>query len=146
MAKKGMGAVLSFLKGKLPAKTLAKVSNAVPEADGLMAVAEPHRGEAGGKGMLGVVTGLAGKRLGGGALVSKLTPMGFAPEQLQGFLKNVLDFLKGKLPDDVLKQLTGWFSIWPGAGRGGRHGWELPAAEVARIKDAPSKCLVAMRR
>ena len=66
MAKKGMGTVLSFLRGKLPAEAFAKVSNAVPDADGLMAVAEADQGEAGGKGMLGAVTGLAGKLLGGG--------------------------------------------------------------------------------
>ncbi len=111
MAKKGLGAVLAFLKGKVPAETFAKVSTAVPDADGLMASAEADKGESGG-GMFGAAAGLAGKLLGGGAgggagLVAKLTQLGFAPEQLQGFLKNVLDFLKGKLPDNVLNQITG---------------------------------------
>lgn len=111
LAKKGLGAVLSFLKGKLPAESFAKVSNAVPDTDGLMAAAEADQGETGGQGMLGAVSGALGKLLGGGggALVSKLTQLGFAPEQVQGFLKNALDFLKDKVPADVLKQLTGLF-------------------------------------
>ncbi len=111
MAKKGLGAVLAFLKGKVPAEAFAKVSNAVPDADNLMAAAEADKGASGG-GMFGAAAGLAGKLLGGGAgggagLVAKLTQLGFAPEQLQGFLKNILDFLKGKLPDNVLNQITG---------------------------------------
>ena len=110
IAKKAMGAVLTFLKDKLPAEAFTKVSNAVPEADGLMAAAAMGQGESGG-GVVGAVTGAVSKLLGGGsgggALVSKLTHLGLTPEQVQGFLKNTLDFLKDKVPADVLKQLTG---------------------------------------
>jgi hypothetical protein len=111
LAQKGLGAVLAFLKEKIPAEAFAKVSNAVPDADGLMAAAEADQKESGG-GMLGAVTGAVGKLLGGsgsGALVAKLTQFGFAPEQVQKFLKNALDFLKDKVPGDVLKQVSGLF-------------------------------------
>src|SRR5262249_14716159 len=101
MAKRGLGAVLTFLKDKIPAEAFAKVANAVPDADGLMAAAAAGEGESGG-GVVGAVTGAVSKLLGGGtgggALVSKLTQFGFAPEQVQGFLKNALDFLKDKVP------------------------------------------------
>ncbi len=116
LARKGLGAVLSFLKGKIPAEAFAKVSSAVPDTDGLMAAAEAGPKDSGG-GMLGAVTGAVGKMLGGGsgggALVAKLTQLGFAPEQVQGFLKNALDFLKDKVPGDVLKQVTGLFATQP---------------------------------
>jgi hypothetical protein len=103
--------VLAFLKDKLPAEAFAKVSSALPDADGLMAAAATGKEESGG--VIGAVTGAVSKLLGGGsgggALVSKLTQFGFAPEQIQGFLKNALDFLKDKVPADVLKQITGLF-------------------------------------
>ena len=110
IAKKAMGAVLAFLKDKLPAEAFAKVSNAVPDAGGLMAAAAVGQEESGG--VLGAVTGAVSKMLGGsgsGALVSKLTQLGCTAEQVQGFLKNALEFLKEKVPGDVLKQITGFF-------------------------------------
>ena len=75
-----------------------------------MAAAAVGQEESGG--VLGAVTGAVSKMLGGsgsGALVSKLTQLGFAPEQVQGLLKNALEFLKEKVPGDVLKQITGVF-------------------------------------
>ena len=111
IAKKAMGAVLAFLKDKLPAEAFAKVSNAVPDAGGLMAAAAVGQEDSDG-GVVSAVTGAVSKLLGGsgsGALVSKLTQLGFAPEQVQGFLKNALEFLKEKVPGDVLKQITGFF-------------------------------------
>ena len=111
MAKKAMGAVLIFLKDKLPAEAFAKISNAVPDANALMTAAPAGQGESGG-GVVGAVTGAVSKLLGGGgsgALVSKLTQLGLAPEQVQSFLKHALEFLKDKVPGDVLKQITGLF-------------------------------------
>jgi hypothetical protein len=110
IAKKAMGGLLSFLKDKIPAEAFAKISNAVPGADGLMAAAAVGQEESGG--VLGAVTGAVSKMLGGsgsGALVSKLTQLGCTAEQVQGFLKNALEFLKEKVPGDVLKQITGFF-------------------------------------
>jgi hypothetical protein len=111
MAKKGLGAVLAFLKGKIPAESFNKVSNAIPDADGLMAAADADQGESSGGGLLGAAAGMAGRLFGGGsgggaALASKLTKLGFSPDQLQGFLKNALDSLRGKLPADVVDKLS----------------------------------------
>jgi phage-related tail fiber protein len=112
LAKKAMGAILAFLKDKIPAEAFAKISNVVPETEGLMTAATAGQGESGG-GVVGAVTGAVSKLFGVGtgsaALVSKLTQLGLAPEQVQGFLKSAVDFLKDKLPADVLKQITGLF-------------------------------------
>jgi hypothetical protein len=110
MAKKGLGAVLAFLKGKIPAESFSKVSNAIPDADGLMAAAA-DQGESSGGGLLGAAAGMAGRLFGGSsgggaALASKLTKLGFSPDQLQGFLQNALESLRGKLPADVVDKLS----------------------------------------
>jgi hypothetical protein len=108
VARKGLGAVLSFVKGKLPAETFAKVSNAVPDADHLMNSAETAAGQPSQRGVLGAITGAAGKIFGGGGagLAGKLAQLGFSADQVPGFLRNVLASLKDKVPGDAMKQLT----------------------------------------
>jgi hypothetical protein len=109
LAKKGLGALLSFVKEKIPSESFAKISGAIPGAEGMMIAAAERSPEPSG-GVLGAVTGLAGKLFGGvggaGALASKLTQLGFSPEQLQSFVPTVLEFLKGKLPGDVMNKIT----------------------------------------
>jgi hypothetical protein len=109
LAGKGVGAVLALLKDKLPAGVFTQVQSAVPNADSLMAGAEPSQATAGG-GFFEAVSGAVGKLVGGGGaaagLVSRLTQLGFSPEQIQRFLPQVLEFLKSKLPPDAAKHLT----------------------------------------
>jgi hypothetical protein len=106
-AKKGVGVLLSWLQAHLPAEGFSKVSAAVPGADGMMAAAPA--GEEPSGGVVGALTGAVGKLFGGGgaaaALAGKLSQVGFSAEQLQKFLPGVLEFLKNKLPADVVKQL-----------------------------------------
>jgi hypothetical protein len=106
-AQKGLGAVLGFLKSHLPADVYNKVSAAVPGGDAA-AAAEPPAEERGG--LLAGLTGAVGKLFGGGAgpeLVAKLGKLGFSAEQVQAFLPRVLEFLRGKLPEDVMRKITG---------------------------------------
>jgi hypothetical protein len=114
LAKKGVGALLTFIKAKLPADNFSKVSSAIPGADHMMAAAAESGGESS-AGILGAVGGLAGKLFGGAgaatALVSKLTQLGFSEEQLQRFLPAVLEFVKGKLPPDVVDKIMGLIPI-----------------------------------
>jgi hypothetical protein len=114
LAKKGMGALLSFLKEKIPAESFSKVTRAIPGADNLMATAAEKGAEASG-GVLSAVSGLAGKLFGGAggasALVAKLTQLGFSADQLQRFIPTVLEFLKGKLPGDVMNKITAMIPI-----------------------------------
>jgi uncharacterized protein (DUF2267 family) len=107
-AKKGVGALLSFLKDHLPAEGFSKVEAAVPGADAMMAAA-PTGEEASG-GVVGAITSAVGKLFGGGggaaALAGKLTQLGFSADQLQKFLPGVLNFLKDRLPPDVLNKIS----------------------------------------
>jgi hypothetical protein len=114
LAKKGVGALLSFIKAKLPDDASSKVLSAFPGADNLMAAAD-KAGEESSAGILSTVSGLAGKLFGGAgavtALLSKLTQLGFSEEQLQKFLPAVLEFVKSKLPPDIMDKLTGLIPI-----------------------------------
>src|SRR5262249_52084429 len=108
LARKGLGGVLAFFQSKLPADTFSQVSAAVPGADSMMAAAQAGQESSGG--ILSAVTSAVGKLFGGGGaaeMVSKLTQLGFSAEQLQAFLPRVLDFFKGKLPGDVMSQVSG---------------------------------------
>ena len=108
-AQKGLGAILGFFKSHLPADTYAQVSAAVPGGDSA-AEAEPQAQESSG-GLLSALTGAIGKLFGGGGgvqeLAARFTQMGFSTEQFQAFLPRVMEFLEGKLPADVMKQVSG---------------------------------------
>jgi hypothetical protein len=110
MAAKGVGVVLAFLKDKLPPNLFSHVQAALPNANGLMAAADQAQGSSGG--ILDAVTGAIGKLVGGGGaeVLSKLTHLGFSPEQLEKFLPGVLEFFKSKLPPDVLNHVSGHLS------------------------------------
>jgi hypothetical protein len=91
----------------IPAEGFSRIAAAVPGADGMMAAAQEEGKSS--EGILGAVTGMAGKIFGGGgaAAGTKLTQLGFSPDQLKSFLSNVLEFFKDKLPADLLKQVSG---------------------------------------
>jgi hypothetical protein len=106
IAGKGVGAILSLLKDKLPAGIFTQVQAAVPNADSLMNTAAPALETSGG--LLGTVASAVGKLIGGGGaaeLVSKLAHLGFTAEQAQKFLPRVLEFIMSRLPPDVAKHL-----------------------------------------
>jgi hypothetical protein len=112
-ARKGLGAVLGFFKSKLPTESFAKVSEAVPGADTMMAAAADTQKQASG-GVIGAVKGAIGKVFGGGdasALLARLGNTGMTPEQVQGFIPNVKDALQNRLPDNVMSQVTGLLPI-----------------------------------
>jgi hypothetical protein len=106
-ARQGLGTVLSLVKEHIPAESFSRLTGAIPGADRMMAAAQEGTDESGG--ILAKVSGMAGKIFGGGsgatALVSKLTQQGFSAEQIQTFIPSVFEFLKNKLPGDVMKKL-----------------------------------------
>jgi uncharacterized protein (DUF2267 family) len=107
-ARKGLGAVLAVCKDKLPADVYSKMESAVPDADDAVQAAEAGQ-EGSGGGILGAVSGLAGKLFGGGgasALVAKLSGLGFSADQLKEFLPKVLAFFKERLPEDAMKKVS----------------------------------------
>jgi uncharacterized protein (DUF2267 family) len=107
MARKGVGAILALLKEKLPAGSFSQVLSAIPNANNLMADAQESQ-EGSGGGVLGAVSAAVSKLVGGGAaeLTNRLSKLGFSAEQLERFLPKVLEFLKSKLPADVLKHAS----------------------------------------
>jgi len=107
-AQKGLGAVLGYFKESVPEEDFAKVKEAVPGSDQMMAAAEPSEEASGG--LLGAIKGMAGKLFGSGgasALIGKLSSLGISAEQATAFLPKVLEELKGRLPESVMKQISG---------------------------------------
>jgi hypothetical protein len=108
LAGKGVGAMLALFKDKLPPGVFSQVQAAVPNADSMMAAAQPAEGTSGG-GILGAVASAVGKLVGGGNIAAELTsqfaPLGLSAEQVQKFLSTLLEFFKRKLPEDVVKQV-----------------------------------------
>jgi hypothetical protein len=107
-AKKGFGAVLSFLKGSLPADTFNQVSAAVPGSEQMMDAAGPHEESSGG--ILGTIKEMAHKLFGGGGaaagLLAKFTGLGLSAEQVQSFLPRVMELLRSKLPESAMTQVS----------------------------------------
>jgi Protein of unknown function VcgC/VcgE (DUF2780) len=113
LAAKGVGAILALLKDKLPAGSFSQLQSAIPNASNLMAAAQVPQESSGG--ILEAVSGAVSKLVGGdaGALASRFTQLGFSGDQLNNFLPGVLEFLKSKLPADVVKQAS---ALLPGVG------------------------------
>jgi Protein of unknown function VcgC/VcgE (DUF2780) len=112
--RKGLGMVLEVLKNKLPADAFSKISAAVPGAESMMSsVAETGAQTAGG--VVGAVKGAVGKLFGGGgateALIAKFGELGMTPDQLHGFVPGVMEYLHAKLPENVMKQVSGLLPI-----------------------------------
>jgi hypothetical protein len=113
MAKMGLGAILAYLKNNMSADNYAKLSAVVPGANDMVNEAAKS-GAAPSSGVLSAVGGAVSKLFGGsggGQLISSLTSAGFSADQLQEFLPKVMESLKGKLPDDVMKQASGLLPV-----------------------------------
>jgi hypothetical protein len=111
-ARQGLGAVLTLLKNNLSPEAYAKVNQLMPNADSMIAeAASTCQGEP--QGMLAAVARSLGKICGGGSedAIAKLGQLGFSGEQLQAFVPKVLEFLKGKLPEDAMKQISGLLPV-----------------------------------
>ena len=118
LARKGVGVILALLKDKLPAGTFSQVQAAIPNASNLMTDAQAALQAAPSGGILGAVGDAVSKLFGGSAaeLASQFTHLGFSADQLKRFLPGVLQFLKSKLPADVVKQAS---ALLPGVGAEG---------------------------
>jgi hypothetical protein len=107
LAKKGVGAILALCKDRLPAGSFSQVQSVIPDSSDLMAAAEvPEESSSGG---IFAAVGTAIKKLVRGStaeLISRFTKLGFSEDQLKVFLPRVLEFLKSKLPADVVKQAS----------------------------------------
>jgi hypothetical protein len=110
LAHKGLGAILSFLKQHLGEDTFERIQAAIPDASNFLNRFESSPESANGGGLLGSLTGLAAKFLGGGAgeagkLLESFSKLGFKPEQIEAFLPKALEFIKSHLPADLIQQI-----------------------------------------
>jgi hypothetical protein len=108
MAKKGLGTLLAAFKHALPAENFAKIEAAIPGAASMLTDAEAQ-GEASSGGVLGAIKDMAGKLFGGGSpvgLAAHFGKLGFSAEQFEHFLPRVVEFLKSKLPPDLMKHVS----------------------------------------
>jgi hypothetical protein len=112
LIQKGLGAFLSFLKKELGEETYTEVESSVPDAANSLKSFEaaPEAAHASGGSLLGMVTDLAGKFLGGktgaGAeLLSSFAKLGFKPEQIESFLPKMLELIKTYLSPELLQKI-----------------------------------------
>jgi hypothetical protein len=109
--QKGLGAFFSFLKKELGEETYTEVEASVPDAAHAVKSFETAPEASGGSGsLLGMVTDLAGKFLGGktgaGAeLVASFSKLGFKPEQIESFLPKVLEMIKAHLSPELVQKI-----------------------------------------
>jgi hypothetical protein len=101
--------LLTAVKTHIPAEQFAQLSQAVPDADDMMAAAATeHSSESGG--LLSAVAGAVGKMFGGGgamaALADKLGHLGLSPDQIKNFVSQALAFLKSRLPPEVMAKIS----------------------------------------
>jgi hypothetical protein len=109
MVRKGLGALLTFLQKSLPPDLFGKLQAALPGAPEMLSACGPDQGGTG-SGLLGLVSGLAAKLLGGNAgngahLLSELSNVGLSAEQIEAFLPQAFDHLKEYLPAELLEQV-----------------------------------------
>jgi hypothetical protein len=124
-ARKGLGAVLNFLKGHLSPEQFDQLQTAVPEAPDMLSACEPDAGGSG-QGLLGSVAGLAGKLLGGKAgegagLLATLSGLGLDAGQIQAFLTQAFELLRQYLPAELAERIQ---SLIPAAATPAESGAE----------------------
>ncbi len=122
LVHKGLGAVLDFIRQHLGEETFERVQSAIPNASDFLNRFESSPEAAGGGGLLGALTGLAAKFLGGGAgdltkLLETFAKLGFKPEQIEAFLPRAIAFIQSHLPADLFQQILERFpGLSPAAG------------------------------
>lgn len=114
LVHRGLGAILDFLRQHLGEETFERIRAAIPNSADFLARFESAPESAGGGGLLGALTGLASKFLGGGAadlskLLETFAKLGFKPEQMEAFLPRAIAFIQSHLPADLFQQIVARF-------------------------------------
>lgn len=107
--QKGVGVLLSHLKGRIDPGLYARIESALPGAPEMVASSEAAA-EGGGANLFGAVAGMAGKMLGGksgeaGQLLASLSAAGLSTDQIQKLLPRVLETLPTYLPPDLVEKI-----------------------------------------
>jgi hypothetical protein len=107
--RKSLGALLTFLQKNLPPDLFGKLQAAIPGAPEMLSAYEADAGGTS-SGLMGMVSGLAGKLFGdqagnGAHLLSDLSRLGLSAEQIEAFLPQAFEHLKAYLPAELLEKV-----------------------------------------
>jgi hypothetical protein len=110
LVHKGLGAILDFLRQHLGEETFARITQAIPNSSEFLNRFQSTPDAGGTGGLIGALTGLASKFLGGGAgdlskLLESFEKLGFKAEQIEAFLPKALAFIRSHLPADLVEQI-----------------------------------------
>ena len=107
------GGILGMLKGKLDDSMFGSIIEKIPGADALLGEAEAApQEEAGGGGLMGSLSSMAGGLMGGGKaggaaeVAGLLGSSGIGMDKIPGFLSMLVGFLKEKLGDDMFGSMA----------------------------------------
>ncbi len=108
-AKNATGTALGFIKNGL-GDQFSGIAEKLPGAEQLISAA-PQAEASGGGGLMGSLKGAASSMLGGGAaegmeLMGALRNSGLSAEQGGSFITMLIDFIKSKVGDGIMGQIT----------------------------------------
>ena len=106
-ARTALGAIVTYLKEHLPEGLSGQLMQSLPDSHALASSFEANKAAETGGGILGVVTGLASKVLGGDAskLLGMLKSSGLDLAQIEAFVPKALELLKQHLPADLITKI-----------------------------------------
>jgi len=109
-ARTALGAIVTFLKEHLPEGLSGQLMKSLPDAHGLASSFEENKAPEAGGGLLGALTGLASKFLGGGdasKLLGMLKQSGLSLTQIESFLPKAIELLKAHIPPELMEKIAG---------------------------------------
>lgn len=117
--RNALGAIFGFLKRHLDPETLRKIQAAIPGGSEVAEAGESGDAEKKG-GVLGALSGVVGKVLGGKAgegadLASTLSHAGLDLGQIQALLPRLVAFLEAHLPPELFDQIRSHLHLPGGA-------------------------------
>ncbi len=112
--KSATGGILKMIQDQIGGDLFAKVQEQLPGVQGLIGAAEKSQaagGDAGGGGLMGSLTSMAGSMLGGKAkgyadIISALTKSGLSADKIPQYLSLLVDFLKEQLGSDLFAKVA----------------------------------------
>lgn len=109
--KAATGSILNLIKENLDEQTFAQISSKLPGVQGLLGAAESSDAAAGGGGMFGSLSSMAGSLLGGKAkaiadVTAALTKHGLSVDKIPQYLAMLVEFLKNKLGNDLFAKVA----------------------------------------
>ena len=112
--KSATGGILKMIQDQIGGDLFAKVQEQLPGVQGLIGAAEKSQaagGDAGGGGLMGSLTSMAGSLLGGKAkgyadILSALTKSGLSADKIPQYLSLLVGFLKEKLGSDLFAKVV----------------------------------------